>query len=240
MMRSAVVLSSLLSVVGCAGVSMTPVTPLRSTSTTAQATLVVGEITRPRDLISAAGNPFYASMQLQMAKELEHAGVARAIVPERDLASTGVSGEAFVVRYRIIEDHVIVTRRGMLCVGLLTGFGVVTLIPLAFLGLCTVAAEHDMLVEARVFDATGGKVQHVQDSSSNEMLNVYDTSDLVPISRKEYAVRIVVDRGVFYKTEQNEQLELAKSEAAEAVRQILSASIDDMSHAMTAKASASR
>src|SRR4051812_19445320 len=103
---SALSLVVLATTVGCAGMEMTPQTPLTPTNQTSQATLVVGEITRPRDLVTSAGNPFYAAMQLVMPQELQQAHVAQNVVSERDLNNGGVKGPAYVVRYRVIEDQV--------------------------------------------------------------------------------------------------------------------------------------
>jgi hypothetical protein len=233
MKKLAAVLSLSSVVSACAGMEMTPQTPLKATNQTSKATLVVGEITRPRDLVTNAGNPFYAAMQRVMPQELEQAHVAQTVVSERDLNAAGVKGPAYVVRYRVIEDQVTIASTGGLCVGLLTGFGVLTIVPLAFLGMCTAKADHNMSVEARVFQADDAAVTRVQDSSSNEMVNVVDTSAMTPLLRREYKVSIHVENGVFHHPQGAEQAEMVNDEAREAVRQVLASSIEDLSRTMT-------
>ncbi len=219
---------------GCVGTELTPHTAAPANAVVAKATLVVGDITRPRDLVASSGNPFYAAMQADLPKQLETANVAQSVVIERDLPKDGVQGRAYVVRYRVIEDTTVVLSSGGLCFGLLVGFGSLTLVPLAFLGLCSRTAEHRMTVEARIFETGGMPVKQIQDSSSNEMLNIYDTSAATPVLRKTYPIDIKVKAGLFHHPLPNseEQLALFREEASEAARQLLAGSLNDITNAM--------
>jgi hypothetical protein len=219
---------------GCAGVSIEPETKVPHPPQVASSTLVVGEVTRPRDLTTAA--PFYVAMQRDLNADLERASLASRIIPERDLSADGVQGKAFALRYRVVEDNVVVTSTGGGCYAALLITGSFTLIPLFFLGACTASAEHRMTVEARVFDLSTAQVKKVQDSNSNELLNVYDTSTLTPILRKEYPIKVIVTVGVGKASSLlaggEERLELSKQEALEATRQLLAQSIDDVARVL--------
>jgi len=175
-------------VVGCAGTSVHPETPLAKSSTTSHATLVVGEITHPRDLTVSA--PFYVAMQREMRTQLERSQIAENVTVERDLGASGVGGKAYALRYRVVDDHVLPLMTGNGCYLTLFVTGCFLLVPAFFMGLCTKTFEHRLSVEARVFDVSGAPVTKIQDSSSNEMLNVYDTSTLTPVLRKEYPVAV--------------------------------------------------
>lgn len=214
---------------GCAGWSVHPETVVHRSPKTSAATLVVGEITHPRDLTVSA--PFYVAMQREIPLQLEGAHVSAKTVSERDLGVKGVTGAAFALRYRVVEDHVRIVNSGAACTVTLTITGSFTLVPFFFIGLCTRTAEHDLTIEARVFDVSRTAVQRIQDSSSNEMLNVYDTSSLPPILRKEYHVAVDVEGRAFLPAT-DEVLEISKKEAGEAVRQLLDRSLDDVARAL--------
>jgi hypothetical protein len=218
----------------CAGVSVEPKTVVTSFGQMSQATLIIGEITRPRDLTTAA--PFYVAMQRNLGVEIEKAHVAQKIMDERDLGPNGVEGRAFVLRYRVVEDNVVVTSTGSGCAAALLISGSLTLIPIFFLGLCTASADHNMRVEARVFDLQGAQVKKVQDSNSNELLNVYDTSMLTPVLRKEYPIKVSVSVGYNHAAELSydspESHDIQRQEAAEATRQLLAQSLEDVSRAI--------
>jgi hypothetical protein len=219
------------SVTGCAGWRVEPETAVQQSAKTSGATLVVAEITHPRDLTVSA--PFYVAMQREIPQQLEATHVSQRLMSERDLGIKGVPGAAFALRYRVVEDHVVLTSSGAGCVAALVGTGSLTIIPLFFLGLCTRRAEHDLTVEARVFDVNHATVQRIQDSSSNEMINVYDTSSLTPLLRKEYKVTVeVVGRAFGGHLDAADTLELSKREAGEAVRQLLAHSLEDVARAL--------
>lgn len=215
---------------GCAATTVTPNTPVNESARTANATLVVGEITHPRDLTTA--QPFYVAMQREAGSQLTHSHVANEIVAERDLGAVGVRGKAFALRYRVVDDHVVSKNTGVGCRVALTMTGSLLLVPVFFLGMCTQSAEHRLSVEARVYDLEGAPITKVRDENSNEMLNVYDTSSLTPLLRKEYPVSVVVTRSVFSDPSGDELIEDERKEAAEAMRQILAGSLSDVSHAV--------
>lgn len=221
---------AVLGATGCAGATIMPNTPVNGSSRTANATLVVGEITHPRDL--TVSQPFYVAMQREASSQLSHSHVASEVVAERDLAPGGVDGKAFAVRYRVVDDHVITTNTGMGCRTALLTTGSFVLVPLFFLGMCTTTVEHRLSVEARVYDLEGAPISKVRDENSNELLNVYDTSTLSPILRKEYPVKVILTVGTFSVPEGDELIELEKQEAAEAMRQLLAQSLSDVSRAV--------
>lgn len=225
---------------GCRGWSIEPETPLSKAPEVSNATLVVAEITRPRDLVVAAGNPFYAAMQRALTAELGKAQVASAIMDERDLTKNGIAGPTYILRLRVVSDEVVIESTGGGCTVGLTVAGCFTLIPLFFLGQCTVTASHRLEVEARVFSAEGVAVTQVQDATSNELLNVFDTSSASPLFRKNYQVKLEFTQGVFANVTGDELLKASKAEAEEATRQVLEASIGDIARTMRgARANAS-
>ncbi len=217
---------------GCAGTTISPNTPVRESSHTADATLVIGEITHPRDLTLTA--PFYVAMQREAFTQLDRSHVAERVVAERDLAPSGVSGKAYALRYRVVDDHVTVTNTGVACNMALVGTGSLMLVPLFFLGLCTRTSEHSMSVEARVFDLDDASVSKIRDDNSNELLNVYDTSAMSPLLRREYPVKVVVTSGTYNVPQGDDLIEYEKQEAAEAIRQVLAQSLSDVGRALSA------
>ena len=223
---------------GCPGPYINPQTPAPSPNNSiAQATLIVGEVTRPRDLVASAGNPFYAAMQVELPRQLDAATIAKTVMSERDLPKTGVQGKAFVLRYRVTEDQVTVISKGGLCEGLILGLGWIPFfIPYAFVGLCTGKADHRLTIEARVYNTDGVPVQRVQDSSSNDMLNVYDTSNAEPLLRKNYTIKYRVTISVLKRLEPNspEEAEFLRKEAIEATRQVLATSLNDVANTLKA------
>jgi hypothetical protein len=64
------------------------------------------------------------------------------------------------------------------------------------------------------------------------MLNVYDTSTLTPVLRKEYPVAVDITTSYFTNITAEEFLRYEEEEAAEAIRQVLAASLADVSHAI--------
>jgi len=221
---------------GCAGVNLKPTTELKPLVSPPIATLVVGEITRSRDLVISTGNTFYSNMQRELLPLISQTGLANEFVDERNLGPKGVAMPAYALRFRVVEDHVLITNDGKTCTLGLLMVGCVTIIPLFFMGLCTVEAEHRMTVEARLFDLKDASVNRVQDNFSNEMLNVYDTSVLKPLVRKEIPISLVVSHGVSAKQTGEEKLALSREEARETVRQALANSTNDISAVLSKSA----
>ncbi len=228
---SAVAALTLSLATGCAGINIEPETPPASSPSMAQATLVVGEITHPRDLTVAA--PFYVAMQREASHQLAASHIARDIMDERDLGPTGVSGQAFALRYRVVEDVVVNVRSGLGCRMALIVTGSLLIIPAFFAGMCTQADEHRLTVEARVYDLQGAAVTKIRDDNSNELVNVFDTTGITPILRKEYPVVVRVSSMAGAKLSDEELLEAYRKEAGEAMRQILRESLEDVNKAMT-------
>jgi len=217
--------SALVSVTGCAGTTISPNTPVHESSHTASATLVIGEITHPRDLTVSA--PFYVAMQREAVTQLDQSHLA-----ERDLTPNGVAGKAYALRYRVVDDHVTIANSGMACHMALVATGSLILVPIFFDGLCTRTVEHTLSVEARVFDLDGATVSKIRDDNSNELLNVYDTSTMAPVLRREYPVKVVITSGIYSIPQGDAVIEYEKREAAEAVRQVLAQSLSDVGQAV--------
>jgi hypothetical protein len=215
---------------GCAATTIFPNTPVSESSHTADATLVVGEITHPRDLTTS--QPFYVAMQREAMTQLTKTHVASEVIAERDLSPNGVGGHAFALRYRVVEDHVLVTNSGSGCAMAMTLTGSLVLIPIFFEGLCTRTVEHRLNVEARVFDLDNASVSKVRDDNSNELLNVYDTSTLAPVLRKEYEVKVSLTSSVWNVPTGDDMINLEKQEAGEAIRQVLAQSLEDVGRSL--------
>jgi hypothetical protein len=216
----------------CASLALAPKTNVRPLQSPAPVTLVVGEITRPIDLVRSAGKPFFGEMQRLLPRVLESANISSRILPERDLGPQALPGTTFVLRYRIVEHDWVMTSTGGGCfAGLMVG-GIVAIVPYFFVGLCTAEHELRMTVEARIFDAKGLTPQKVRDASSNEMLNIYDTSAATPVLRKEYPVRLTVQRPRDLVVTSQEFVAFFKEIATEAVRQIIGQSMNDVSRVL--------
>ncbi|HEY2368407.1 MAG TPA: hypothetical protein VGH87_18550 [Polyangiaceae bacterium] len=191
---------------------------------------MLGEITHPRDLTTS--QPFYVAMQREAMAQLTKTHVASDVVAERDLSPSGVPGKAYALRYRVVEDHVLVTNTGSGCTMAITLTGSLVLLPIFFEGLCTRTVEHRLNVEARVFDLEGASISKVRDDNSNELLNVFDTSTMSPVLRKEYSVKVSLTSSVWNVPTGDDLINLEKEEAGEAVRQVLAQSLDEVGRSL--------
>jgi hypothetical protein len=102
-------------------------------------------------------------------------------------------------------------------------WGLVVTIP--FSGLVTVADEHRMRIEARLFDVTGIAPTKVRDVVSNEAKMLYDTSNLLPTWKTETTEYLRLSHPILSDPSGQQQAALQTRAAREIAHQIIDQSL---------------
>lgn len=201
---------------GCVGAAVYHPTPSPQFEKPILTRIVMADATYDKNVIPDANKPFFAAIERGLREEMKKTNLMSDLVFERDMPPKGYGvkgGRVYLVRYRA-TDFKESLKQNPLPIIL-----AVLVVTAPFAGLIHPVDDTIwMTFEMKIYDVTNAPLVKIKDTTSEEYLNVYNTSELSPIRRQSYDLK--VEGGAGY-AKGEEIIAWSREMAADLARQLI-------------------
>ena len=198
---------------GCAGPTVFNPTLMPHFDKPILARIVMADATYDKNVVIEQYKPLFAAVERSLREDMEKTNLMSNLVFERNMSPKGygIPGRTvYLLRYRA-TDYKQLTESRCCCGSEHPGYQFITTIWMTF--------------DMRIYDVTHATILKTKETTTEEYLNVYDTSELRPLRKETYKVKVVGSQG---NATGEEIIEWNRSMAADLARQL----IRDSAHAI--------
>ena len=195
---------------GCMGPTVFNPTPMPKFDKPILSRIVMADATYDKNVIIEQHKPMFAAIERSLREDIEKTNLMSDLVFERNMSPKGYGikgGRVYLLRYRATDYKHVVKSTCCCCSAEYPGYQFVTQIWMTF--------------EMKIYDVTDAPTVKIKDTTTEEYLNVYDTSELKPIRRETYNVKV---EGSFGNAQGEAVINWDRDMAADLARQLIKGS----------------
>jgi hypothetical protein len=173
---------------GCVGPTIYGATPRPQFEKPILKRIVLADATYDKNVIPDVNKPFFAAIERGLRDEMSKTNLTSDLVYEREMPTKGYgvkNGRVYLVRYRATDFKEAVETN------ILPLVLIVLVVTSPLVGLVHPTDDTIwMTFEMKIYDVTDAPTVKIKDTTSEEYLNVYNTSELSPIYRESYNLNV--------------------------------------------------